>query len=185
MSVDTLRVTCPKATTKGGYLGAQRRSETGKRRAEYRVVGCEMTAVTKNRPSAYEKEFARVVHKTLGYSAKSNPSRSATAVLALLADLGVGEGLWGSEIARRIGQGQSNTTKLTLPRLQEMGLIEFREQTNPRGGRPLHIWRLTEKGRDIGILASVESRSGIHSAQRSDSVSSVPGQSRVSRRRTK
>lgn len=112
------------------------------------------------RESGYEKEFAKVVARRLGPSAKSTPSKAATAILALLADLPPGEQVWGSEIARRTGQGQANTTNLTLPRLQEMGLVEFSVQDNPRGGRPLHVWRLTEKGRELGILASVESRAG-------------------------
>lgn len=131
--------------------------------------------------SPFEKEFARVVERRLGRSAKTTPSSAATWVLALLADLPRGEGLWGSEISRRIGAGQANTTNLTLPRLQEMGLVEYTEQTNPRGGRPLHVWRLTEKGRDLGILASVESRStaGVHSSKRD---SAMPNVCRKSRR---
>lgn len=117
----------------------------------------------------YRREFAKIVARTLGPCAKSTPSRSATAVLALLYDIAkeqgfLRDGLHGSEIARRIGQGQANTTNLTLPRLQEMGLIEFSVQPNPRGGRPLHVWKLTEKGIDIGLLAWVESRNPIRTS---------------------
>ena len=116
--------------------------------------------------SPFEKEFMAVARRRLPEGAKTTPSGSATAVLALLADRV--DGLSGSEIARRIGHGQANTTNLTLPRLQEMGLVEYDVIPNDHGGRPAHIWRLTQKGRDLGILASVESRSaaGIHSSER-------------------
>ena len=141
-----------------------------------------MTSSVQNRPSQYKREFARVVEKTLGHTAKSTPSRAATAVLALLYDtwqtavqtsFGLTKGLHGSEIARRIGQGQANTTNLTLPRLYQMGLIGFSVQPNPRGGgRPLHVWSLTEKGLDIGLLAYVENRAA--SPQFAKRSSSVP-----------
>jgi hypothetical protein len=146
------------------------------------------TDVKSRGPSTYEKAFARVVERTLGHSAKSTPSRAGTAVLALLYEVKAGpgmDGLWGSEIARRIGQSQPNTTKLTLPRLQDMGLIEFAVQTNPRGGRPLHVWNLTEKGMDIGLLAWVESRgtAASESAKWDNRVSGLSGQSRYPARR--
>jgi DNA-binding MarR family transcriptional regulator len=129
------------------------------------------------RKTTLYREWELLVWRTLGRDAKTTPSRAALAVLRVL-DKEPG-GLWGSEIARRIGQGQPNTTNLTLPRLEQMGLIEYSVQANPRGGgRPLNVWRLTEKGRDFGILASVESHSGIHSSERSDSMSGVRVQKR-------
>lgn len=133
------------------------------------------------RQSSLYREWEQLVWRTLGRDAKTTPSAAAIRVILLLDK--EPDGLWGSEIARRIGAGQSNTTQLTLPRLQEMGLIEFSVQDNPRGGgRKLHVWRLTEKGKDIGILASVESRAGVHSSKRSDPVSGMRGQKRHSGR---
>jgi DNA-binding MarR family transcriptional regulator len=136
-----------------------------------------MTMVTRIGQTQLYREWEAVVKKRLPEGSKTTPSGAAIRVILCLYKNGP---LWGSEIARRTNAGQSNTTKLTLPRLQEMGLVECEEQTNPRGGRPLHIWRLTEKGRDIGIIASVESgaSSGLHSAERSSSVPSVRKQKR-------
>lgn len=105
----------------------------------------------------YWKAFCRNAERKLGADCKSTPSRSATAVLIYLTEY---PPTWGSEMARSLGIGQANLTNLTLPRLEEMGLVEYTVQTNPRGGRPLHVWGLTEKGRELGILASVECRAG-------------------------
>jgi hypothetical protein len=107
------------------------------------------------------KAFGKRADRTLGQGCKNTPSRSATAALVYLLN---NPPTWGSELARAIGSGQANLTNLTLPRLEDMGLVEYTSQQNPRGGRPLHVWSLTEKGRDIAILAAVESRAGIHSS---------------------
>src|SRR5690349_10078877 len=111
--------------------------------------------MTRQLLSPYKRAFQAQTRKTLGYGVRTTPSSGATKALIGLLQYGP---MWASQLARAIEYSQPNLTNLILPRLEEMGLVVYDRETNPRGGRPLHVYRLTERGEEIAILADTESR---------------------------
>lgn len=76
-------------------------------------------------------------------------------VLACLAE--VDEALGGTELARRIGRDPANMTTRTLPRLAELGLLDWDLGESARPGAKVpRVWWLTETGRHLAALAEDE-----------------------------
>ena len=93
----------------------------------------------------------RAARKRAGMLKQCRLSRGHRACLMGLLD----DPTHGSELARRVGEQQSNVTNRYLPRLEALGFVQREAVSglgNNGGGRPAYIWTLTQRGQELAEL---------------------------------
>lgn len=80
---------------------------------------------------------------------------SPAARIALVHLAEVDEPIGGAELARRAGLDQANTTSITLPRLDQLGLVDWTiGEPACHGAKLPRVWWLTETGAHLAALAA-------------------------------